>query len=238
MYSAPLALDGPPVRLGSAHVYVPSATAGRMWLAGVDCDRGTMVGVREVTVDGRVTVESRRRVPGSWVAAAVREGLVVQRGRRLSVWDPRTGRTVRRLRLEAVTETRGDLMLGCTGSLPPHRGRRRGDRPHRRRARPAARPRRQALARRLAAGHDDAAAPPLERRARRHAHRRDVDPPGRADRAHLPAGSLGGVERLALHPRPRRPPARLSPRRAARGQAAAAATAGGGLARGRLRIPE
>ena len=114
VYSAPLALDGPPVRLGSAHVYVPSATAGRMWLAGVDCDRSTMVGVREVTVDGRVTVESRRRVPGSWVAAAVREGLVVQRGRRLSVWDPRTGRTVRRLRLEAVTETRGDLMLGCT----------------------------------------------------------------------------------------------------------------------------
>jgi len=115
VYSAPLALDGPPVRLGSAHVFVPSATAGRVWLAGTDCNRRTMIGVRELTVDGRATVESRRRVPGSWVAAALRDGLVVQRGRTLSIWDPRTGRTVRRLRLEAVTETRGDLMLGCTG---------------------------------------------------------------------------------------------------------------------------
>ena len=61
-----------------------------MWLAGLDCDRPAMVGAREVTVGGRVTVASRRRVPGSWLAAAVHGGLVVQRGRSLLVWDPST----------------------------------------------------------------------------------------------------------------------------------------------------
>jgi hypothetical protein len=113
VFAAPLALDRPPVRLGAAHAYVPSATEGRVWLAGADCDRPALTGVREVTVDGRVTAESRRRVPGSWLAAAVRDGLVILRGRTLRVWDPRTGRTVRRLGLASVTESRGDVLLGC-----------------------------------------------------------------------------------------------------------------------------
>ena len=115
VFSIPVALDRPPVRLGPAHQFVPSATPGRVWLAGVDCDRRRMVGVREVDVGGRVTAETRGRVPGSWVSAAVRGGLVVQRGRALSVWDPRTDRTVRRLRLATVAEARGDLLVGCSG---------------------------------------------------------------------------------------------------------------------------
>jgi hypothetical protein len=114
VFAAPVSLDRPPVRLGAAHAFVPSATDGRVWLAGLDCDRPAMVGVQEVTVGGRVTVASRRRVPGSWLAAAVHGGLVVQRGRSLLVWDPSTGRTVRRLPLAAVTEGHGDLMVGCT----------------------------------------------------------------------------------------------------------------------------
>ena len=103
----------PPVRLGAAHAYVPSATEGRVWLAGLDCDRPALHGVREVAVDGHVTAQSTRRVPGTWLAAAVRDGLVILRGRRLLVWDPRTGRTVRRLGLAAVAGSRGDLLLGC-----------------------------------------------------------------------------------------------------------------------------
>ena len=116
VFSAPIALDGPPVRLGAAHAFVPSATQGRVWLAGLDCDRPRMVGVREVTVDGREIAASRRRVPGTWLAAAVPGGLVIQRERALMVWDPSTGRTVRRLTLAAVVATRGDLMIGCTAS--------------------------------------------------------------------------------------------------------------------------
>jgi hypothetical protein len=114
VFAAPVSLDRPPVRLGAAHAFVPSATEGRVWLAGLDCDRPAMVGVEEVTVGGRVTVASRRRVPGSWLAAAVHRGLVIQRGRSLLVWDPRTGRTLRRLPLATVTEGHGDLMIGCT----------------------------------------------------------------------------------------------------------------------------
>ena len=114
VFAAPVALDRPPVRLGAAHAFVPSATEGRVWLAGVDCDRTAMVGVQEVAVGGRVTVASPRRVPGSWLAAAVHGGLVIQRGRSLLVWDPSTGRTLRRLPLAAVTESHGDLLIGCT----------------------------------------------------------------------------------------------------------------------------
>jgi hypothetical protein len=113
VFSIPLSLNRPPRRLGSAHAFVPSATEGRVWLAGVDCSRNRMVGVREVTVDGEPTLASGRRVPGSWVHGAVKGGLVVQRGRALYIWDPRTARTGRRLELDALTATQGDLLVGC-----------------------------------------------------------------------------------------------------------------------------
>jgi hypothetical protein len=114
VFSIPLALDRRPTRLGRAHQFVPSATPGRVWLAGTDCERSRMGGAREMTVDGRVTVRSERRLPGQWLAGAVGAGLVVQRMRSLLVWDPRSGRTVRRLGLAGVAATRGDLMVGCT----------------------------------------------------------------------------------------------------------------------------
>ncbi len=113
VFSVPLSLDRPPRRLGSAHAFVPSATEGRVWLAGVDCSRKRMVGVREVTVDGDPTLTSGRRVPGSWVPGAVKSGLVVQRGRALYIWDPRAEGTGRGLRLDAVTATQGNLLVGC-----------------------------------------------------------------------------------------------------------------------------
>ncbi len=113
VFSVPLSLDRPPRRLGSAHAFVPSATEGRVWLAGVDCSRKRMVGVREVTVDGDPTLTSGRRVPGSWVPGAVKSGLVVQRGRALFIWDPREPGTGRRLDLDAVIAAHGDLLVGC-----------------------------------------------------------------------------------------------------------------------------
>ena len=113
VYSAPVALDAPPRRLGAAHAFVPSATEGRIWLAGVSCTRNAMVGVREVTVDGRVTQESRRAVPPSWLAAAAPGGLVLERSRELAVWDPGTGRSGRPLALQAVAAAGGSLLAGC-----------------------------------------------------------------------------------------------------------------------------
>lgn len=113
VFSIPLTLDRAPARLGAAHAFVPSATPGRVWLAGRDCDRTTMSGVREVTVDGLVMQESRRRVPGTWLEAAVAGGLVVVQRRGLVVWDPRTGRTLP-LALDGVVAAHGNLVAGCT----------------------------------------------------------------------------------------------------------------------------
>jgi hypothetical protein len=113
VFSVPLSLDRPPRRLGSAHAFVPSATEGRVWLAGGDCSRKRMVGVREVTVDGEPTLVSGRRVPGSWVPGAVKGGLVVQRRRALYVWDPRAAGPGRRLDLDSVIAAHGNLLVGC-----------------------------------------------------------------------------------------------------------------------------
>jgi hypothetical protein len=112
VFSIPLALDRGPTRLGTAHVFVPSVTDGRVWLAGTDCDQAAMTGVREVSVDGRVTFESDRHVPGDWVAGAVPDGLVVS-GEGLFVWDPASGRTGARLGLEMAFGAHGTLLAGC-----------------------------------------------------------------------------------------------------------------------------
>jgi hypothetical protein len=113
VYSTPATLDRPPVRLGAAHAFVRSATDGRIWLAGVDCNRRRMAGVREVTVEGETTFSTDRRVPGQWIAGAVEDGLVLQRGRALVVWDPRTGTIARRLDLAAPIDARGSVLAGC-----------------------------------------------------------------------------------------------------------------------------
>jgi hypothetical protein len=115
VFSIPLSLDRRPTRLGTAHMFVPSATDGRVWLAGTDCDRRRMVGVREVTIDSQVTFENDRRVPGSWVTGAVPGGLVVHRGRAMFAWDPVTG-TSRRLGLEYAFAAHGSLLAGCVES--------------------------------------------------------------------------------------------------------------------------
>jgi hypothetical protein len=116
VFSSSVSLDRPPKRLGRAHAFVPSATDGRVWLAGVDCNRRAMIGVREVTVDGRTTFASGRRVPRGWLAGAVEGGLVIERRRTVTVWDPRARGTGRRLPLEAVADIQGNKLLGCRRS--------------------------------------------------------------------------------------------------------------------------
>jgi hypothetical protein len=113
VFSAPISLDRAPKRLGGAHAFVPSATPGRVWLAGTDCNRQTMVGVREVTVDGRTTFASRGRLPGAWLENAVDGGLVLVRRRALAVWDPHTGTAGRPLPLAGAADAHGHLLYGC-----------------------------------------------------------------------------------------------------------------------------
>jgi hypothetical protein len=113
VYSVPVALDSRPTRLGSAHRFVPSATAGRVWLAGTDCHRRRMVGVKEVDVDGQVTFTSERRVPASWLTGAVEGGLVFQHRRSVSVWDPSTGASRDLAGVEGATAVQGNSIFGC-----------------------------------------------------------------------------------------------------------------------------
>jgi hypothetical protein len=112
VYSAPVSLDRAPTRLGGAHAFVPSATEGRVWLAGVDCSRPEMVGVREIGVDGQVTQESGRRVPGTWLEGAVEDGLVILSRRRVAVWNPRSG-DLRRLPLAGASDAHRTRLVGC-----------------------------------------------------------------------------------------------------------------------------
>jgi hypothetical protein len=114
VYSVPAALDRPPRRLGTAHAFVPSATEGRVWLAGVVCTSSEMVGAREVTVDGRVTRRTDTRLPGDWLAGAVSAGLVLWRSDELSLWDPDSGRAGRPLATRTVLATHGDRLVGCS----------------------------------------------------------------------------------------------------------------------------
>ena len=63
-------------------------------------------------MDGTVTFESDHRVPGTYVAGAVPDGLLVSRGRVLDVWNPATG-AGRRLPVEWAFGTEGSLLTGC-----------------------------------------------------------------------------------------------------------------------------
>lgn len=110
--SLPLSLTGPPKRLGKAHMFVPSGTPGRVWLAGVDCDVRRLIGARELTVRGRTTAASPRRLPRGWLAGAVSSGLLVQRGRRPRLWSPESGRLGPRLPLDGVHDTHRDRAVG------------------------------------------------------------------------------------------------------------------------------
>ena len=239
VFSAPVALDQPPRRLGTAHAFVPSATEGRVWLAGVSCTRNAMAGVREVTVDGRVTQESRRHVPASWLAAAAPGGLVLQRSRELAVWDPGTGRSGRPLALQAVAASGGAAARGLrrrSALQRPQRRRRDQRAPRGRATSPRSRPRagRTLLARPQAARRTRPLGTALERRAGRHAQRQDRTRP-RDAQPRVPAAQLGGFERLAVR-RPGAPPARLPARATAGDRAAVPRTATRDRLRRRLKL--
>jgi hypothetical protein len=88
---------------------VPSLRRDRVWLVDESL-------VREVTVDGVTTVPAsvppRRRQP----LAAVDRGLLLEADAGVDVWDPRSGRVVRHLDVDAVTlgATSGRVVVSCT----------------------------------------------------------------------------------------------------------------------------
>jgi WD40 repeat protein len=114
-------LHGDAQLLGTSWYFAPSATDGRVWLMILDPDSPPTVGglkaVREVTVDGRTTVEDTGPPPGDWVVGAVGDGLLIQEDG-LLVWDPRSGRIVSRLDGVFPVDTRGDVVAWCESRCP------------------------------------------------------------------------------------------------------------------------
>jgi hypothetical protein len=108
-------LHEPARSLGEAWFFVPSATPGRVWLALLDPASPATVrrlrGVREVTADGRVTLAHSGRPP-HWPLAAVDSGLLIQ-GKTLELWQPTSGRILRKLPGVFPLATRHALAVSC-----------------------------------------------------------------------------------------------------------------------------
>jgi hypothetical protein len=78
----------------------------------------TLLGsVREVTVDGRVTVARSARPPRWPISGAVDRGLLVQHDV-LELWDPATGKILQRLPGVFPVATRGSLVASCADGCP------------------------------------------------------------------------------------------------------------------------
>lgn len=98
--------------------FLPSAHRDRVWIANEDDDPdspGLIATVREVAIDGDVTVEEVRPPQGAWPEAAVEAGIVLAPGGRRIVWDPETDRVVFRFPGPRgdLGPTHGNLVAWC-----------------------------------------------------------------------------------------------------------------------------
>jgi hypothetical protein len=107
-------------------IFIPSAVPDRIWVGILDptspeTERG-LAAVREVAVDGRVTVADVRPPEGRWPVAATSSALVFQSqgsgpgGGQLELWSPRTGKVLRRLPGDYPVASHGDLLAWCRQS--------------------------------------------------------------------------------------------------------------------------
>jgi hypothetical protein len=101
---------------GDSSFVLPSAHPDRVWVVDLDPLSASVRAVREVTVDGVTTVHAtgvpgRRRPLG-----AVNEGLLLQSGNGVDVWDPAARRVVRHLRRVPgiLGAASGDLVTACS----------------------------------------------------------------------------------------------------------------------------
>lgn len=108
----------PTVLSNDSWFFIPSAVEDRVWVGVLDEESGTarrLRAVREVSIDGEITVPDVAPPQGLWPVAAVNEGLVFQKGNELIVWDWRTGTIVDRLDGQYPLAWRGDVLAWCGG---------------------------------------------------------------------------------------------------------------------------
>jgi hypothetical protein len=114
----------PSVLVRDSWIFIPSAVPDRIWVGILDPTspetERRLKAVREVTVDGRVTVADVRPPEGRWPVAATRSALAFQSEGsgpgRLELWDPRTGKLLRRLPGDYPVAAHGDVLAWCRQS--------------------------------------------------------------------------------------------------------------------------
>lgn len=103
----------PKILVKGSSFFIPSAAPDRVWAVFAN-PAGQVRALREVSVDGRVTVPDTRPPGGLWPVAATNSGVVFQLpDGQLEVWDPSTGQVVRRLQGMFPVATYGDLLAWC-----------------------------------------------------------------------------------------------------------------------------
>jgi hypothetical protein len=105
--------------IAEAHMFAPSATPGRLWVATVHRGRraAAMRSLREVTVTGRTTFVARRLPPAEWpnFQGAVGDGLLLEGDGRLRVWHYRRAEVTRSIRSAFVLATDRRRFAWCRG---------------------------------------------------------------------------------------------------------------------------
>jgi len=114
----------PELLVWDSWIFIPSAAPGRIWVGILDPKRPEterrLKAVREVAVDGRVTVGDVRPPEGRWPVAATSSALAFQSHGsgpggldQLELWNPLTGKVLRRLPGDYPVASHGDLLAWC-----------------------------------------------------------------------------------------------------------------------------
>jgi hypothetical protein len=117
-YVVDVDLRSRPRKLGDSWFFVPAAASDRVWLTELDPrspeTERALAAVREVSVDGRVTVPGVRPPGGRWPDAAVGDSLVLEDGKGgLELWSPSTREFTHRFPDATVGPAQGDLLAWC-----------------------------------------------------------------------------------------------------------------------------
>jgi hypothetical protein len=120
----PASAAQPSVLVPDSWIFIPSAAPDRIWVGILDPTspetERRLKAVREVTIDGRVTVADVPPPEGRWPVAATRSALAFQShgtgpggGDQLEVWNPQTGTVLRRLPGNYPVASYDDLLAWC-----------------------------------------------------------------------------------------------------------------------------
>lgn len=106
-----------PILVDEAWFFIPSADDERLWLAILDPNSPDTVralaAVREVTLDGTITVDDVIPPNGMWPTGAVTSGLLFQGETTLELWDPATQTMVDSFPGPFPVATWGNRIVSC-----------------------------------------------------------------------------------------------------------------------------